>query len=90
MTVNIAKITSIGASMSRSSTLLRGDIRRSIQVDKIYRSEIVKKKQELIRIRDNTFNSLSAGLSEDQSGGGGGIGGIITCCLLYTSPSPRD
>tara|TARA_B100001250_G_scaffold407443_1_gene428206 strand:- start:320 stop:1939 length:1620 start_codon:yes stop_codon:yes gene_type:complete len=81
MTVNIAKITSIGASMSRSSTLLRGDIRRSIQVDKIYRSEIVKKKQELIRIRDNTFNSLSAGLSEDQSGGGGGIGGIITWLL---------
>ena len=81
MTVNIAKITSIGASMSRSSTLLRGDIRRSIQVDKIYRSEIVKKKQELIRIRDNTFNSLSVGLSEDQSGGGGGIGGIITWLL---------
>ena len=74
MTVNIAKITSIGASMSRSSTLLRGDITRSIRVDTIYRSEVIKKKKELLRIRENAFASLSAGLNDKSEGG---IGGII-------------
>ena len=74
MTVNIAKITSIGASMARSSTLLRGDITRSIQVDTIYRSEVIKKKKELLRIRENAFATLSAGLNDKSEGG---IGGII-------------
>ena len=74
MTVNIAKITSIGASMARSSTLLRGDITRSIQVDTIYRSEVIKKKKELLRIRENAFATFSAGLNDKSEGG---IGGII-------------
>ena len=76
MTVNITKITSIGESISRSTALLGGDVRRSIQVDRIYRSQTIRQKTELLRIRENTYSKLSDGLRSNQ-GGSGGIGGII-------------
>ena len=75
MTVNISKITAIGESLSRSTTLLGGDVRRSIQVDKIYRSQTIKQKTELLRIRESTYRKLSEGLKDNQREGG--IGGII-------------
>ena len=76
MTVNITKVTSIGDSISRSTTLLAGDVRKSIQVDTIYRSQTIRQKTELLRIRENTYSKLSDGLRSNQ-GGSGGIGGII-------------
>ena len=76
MTVNITKITAIGESISRSTALLGGDVRRSIQVDRIYRSQTIKKKTELLRVREITYGKLSEGLRANQ-GGSGGIGGII-------------
>ena len=76
MTVNITKITAIGESISRSTALLGGDVRRSIQVDRIYRSQTIKQKTELLRIREITYGKLSDGLRANQ-GGSGGIGGII-------------
>ena len=75
MTVNITKVTSIGDSISRSTTLLAGDVRKSIQVDTIYRSQTIRQKTELLRIRENTYSKLSDGLKQNRSGGG--IGGII-------------
>ena len=75
MTVNITKITSIGESISRSTALLGGDVRRSIQVDRIYRSQIIKQKTDLLRVRESTYSRLSEGLKQNRSGGG--IGGII-------------
>lgn len=75
MTVNITKITSVGESISRSTALLGGDVRRSIQVDRIYRSQTIKQKTQLLRIRESTYRKLSEGLKDNQREGG--IGGIV-------------
>ena len=76
MTVDVAKITAIGESLSRNTALLGTDVRKSIRVDTIYRSQTIKTKTALLRTREITYNKLAAGLRTNQSGTGG-IGGII-------------